>query len=387
MAEDVAVTSAWRPRPDLWTLDPGVLHLNHGSWGAVPREAQDEAARLRASGEANPPAWFRALPGRVAAARLALAAWLGADEDGFALVPNASTGVTVALATVPVRPGERIVVTDHCYGAVRFAAERFARLRGATVAEVPVPLTASADEVVSSVAAAVSAGGVAVALVDQITSATATVFPVDRLVAACRAAGVPVVVDGAHGPGLLDSPVPVGADFWAGNLHKWTCAPRGTAGLVVAPHWRTATAPPVVSWSEHADLPARFAWQATADYVSWLAAPTSLSVLDGLGWAAAREVVSSLVADGAALVAKAIGGSVPELTAPAPTMRLVELPPSVRVADKAAEEALRDRIARDARAEVNVTMFGGRAFLRLSAHAYTSARDFELLAARLRARL
>lgn len=384
------MTSGWRPRPDLWTLDPDVLHLNHGSWGAVPRRAQEEAARLRAESEANPPAWFRALPGRVAAARSALAGWLGrlgAGEDGFALVPNASTGVTVALATVPVRPGERIVVTDHCYGAVRFAAERFARLRGATVVEVPVPLTASVDEVVASVAAALDGGGVAVALVDQITSATATVFPVDRLVAACRAAGVPVIVDGAHGPGLLDRPVPDGADFWTGNLHKWSCAPRGTAALVVAPRWRTATMPPVVSWSEHAGLPARFDWQATADYVPWLAAPVSLDVLSDLDWPAARGVVSALVADGAGLVAKAIGGAVPSLAHPAPTMRLVELPPSVRIGDKAAEEALRVRIARDAGAEVNVTVHGGRAFLRLSAHAYTSARDFELLAARLPALL
>ncbi|MBB5788588.1 aminotransferase class V-fold PLP-dependent enzyme [Jiangella mangrovi] len=382
------MTSAWQPRPDLWTLDPDVLHLNHGSWGAVPRRVQELAARLRAEGEANPPAWFRSLPERVAAARSSLARSLGADEDGFALVPNASTGVTVALETVPLRPGDRILVTDHCYGAVRFAAERFARLRGATVVEVPVVLSASADEVVAAVSSAVSAPrGVAVALVDQITSSTATVFPVDRLVAACRAAGVPVIVDGAHGPGLLDSPVPAGADFWTGNLHKWSCAPRGSAGLVVAREWRAATMPPVVSWSEHADLPGRFDWQATADYVPWLAAPSSLSVLDELGWPAVRSAVSGLVADGAALVAKAIGGAVPDLADPAPTMRLVELPSFVRVEDKAAEEALRVRIARDARAEVNVAMFGGRSFLRLSAHAYTSAHDFELLAARLPALL
>lgn len=382
------MTSTWQPRPELWTLDPDVLHLNHGSWGAVPSAAQQAASQLRARSEANPAAWFRSLPSAVASARSRLVEWLGADGDGFALVPNVSAGVTVALATVPVPAGSRIAVTDHCYGAVRFAAERFARLRGATVVEVPVSLGASADEVVAALTPVVSGAGVAVVLLDQITSATTTVFPVDRLVALCRSAGVPVIVDGAHAPGLLDRPVVVDADFWTGNLHKWPCAPRGTAGLVVAPRWRSSALPPVVSWAEHAAaLPLRFDWQATADYVPWLAAPVSLEVLDSLDWPAVRPIVSELVSAGAALVAKAIGGAVPDLAAPAPTMRLVELPPSVRITDKVAEEALRSRIARDAGAEVNVTMHAGRSFLRLSAHAYTSPRDFELLAARLPALL
>ncbi|WP_116947413.1 aminotransferase class V-fold PLP-dependent enzyme [Jiangella endophytica] len=375
------MTSVWQPRPDLWSLDPAVLHLNHGSWGAVPLAAQREAARLRARSEANPAAWFRALPERVAAARTALARWAGADEAGFALVPNVSTGVTVALAAVDVPAGGRIVVTSHRYGAVRFAAERFAALRGASVVEVPVPLTSSADEVVALVSPAVS--GADVVLLDQITSATASVVPVARLVDVCRSAGVPVIVDGAHGPGLIEAPVPEGADFWAGNFHKWACAPRGTAGLVVAPRWRSRTLPPAVSWSEHGTLQQRFDWQATADYVPWLAAPVALDVLAELDWPAARASVSGLVASGAELVAKAIGGDVPELAAPAPTMRLVGLPPSIRIDDKPAEEALRVRIARDAGAEVNVTVHDGRAFLRLSAHAYTGPRDFELLAARL----
>ncbi|PZF81142.1 aminotransferase class V-fold PLP-dependent enzyme [Jiangella anatolica] len=380
------MTSAWRPRPELWALDPAVLHLNHGSWGAVPRAALDAAASLRAESEANPAAWFRSLPSRVAAARRELARWVGADEDGFALVPNVSAGVTVALSAVDVPAGGRIVVTSHCYGAVRFAAERFARLRGATVVEVPVPLTASADEVVELVSPAIE--GADVVLLDQITSATATVFPVSSLVALCRAAGVPVIVDGAHAPGLVASPAAVGADFWTGNFHKWACAPRGTAGLVVAPEWRSRTLPPVVSWAEHAAaLPDRFDWQATADYVPWLAAPASLAVLDTLAWPALLPDLVSMLDDGAAVVAAALRTSVPVLAAPAPAMRLVALPPSVRIEDKAAEEALRGRIARDARAEVNVTVHEGRGFLRLSAHAYNGARDYELLAARLPALL
>src|SRR5690606_1553010 len=112
-----------RPRPDLWSLDPEVLYLNHGSYGAVPRRTQQVAARLRAETEANPMAWFRRLPERLAASRRALGDYLGAEPDGFALVPNASAGVLVALSCIPIAPGERIVITDHAHRAGRHAAE------------------------------------------------------------------------------------------------------------------------------------------------------------------------------------------------------------------------------------------------------------------------
>ena len=53
------------PRPDLWTLDPGVVHLNHGSYGAVPRRTQELMARLRTEMDANPMHWFRTVAERL----------------------------------------------------------------------------------------------------------------------------------------------------------------------------------------------------------------------------------------------------------------------------------------------------------------------------------
>ena len=95
------------PRPDLWTLDPGVLHLNHGSYGAVPRRTQELLAQLRAEADANPMRWFRSVAERLTASRLELAAYLQTDPAGFALVPNASAGVTAALATIPIPRGQQ----------------------------------------------------------------------------------------------------------------------------------------------------------------------------------------------------------------------------------------------------------------------------------------
>ena len=125
--------------------------------------------------------------------------------------------------------------------------------------------------------------GASVLMVDQITSGTAKVFPIDGLVAAAHERGVPVVVDGAHAPALIDAPAAAGADFWTGNFHKWPASPRATAGLVVAEKWRSATMPLIVSWSEYDErMPERFDMQGTYDYVPWIAAPESLRVLADL---------------------------------------------------------------------------------------------------------
>ncbi|MEV0789954.1 aminotransferase class V-fold PLP-dependent enzyme [Kribbella sp. NPDC050459] len=363
------------PRPDLWTLDPGVLHLNHGSYGAVPRRTQEVTSALRTEMDANPMVWFRTVADRLTASRLALASYLETDPAGFALVPNASAGVTVALQTLPIPAGSRIVLTDHAYGAVRYAAERFAKERGAEVVTVGIPLEADDETVVALVAAELD--DASVLIVDQITSGTAKVFPIDALVTTAHAHGVPIVVDGAHAPALIDAPAAAGADFWTGNFHKWPAAPRATAGLVVAERWRTAAMPLIVSWSEYDErMPERFDMQGTYDYVPWIAAPESLRVLADLDWPARRPQLTALVEEGAKILAKALGTGVADVVHPPATMRLVELPPAV---DLSGGEALKMRVSRELKAEITFTGFEERKFVRLSAHAYNSLADYEKL--------
>jgi isopenicillin-N epimerase len=340
-------------------------------------------AALRTEMDANPMAWFRSVADRLTTSRLELASYLQVDPAGFALVPNASAGVTAALAALPIAAGSRIVVTDHSYGAVRFAAERFARAKQAEVIVVEIPLEADDETVVSLIADRLDQASVLI--VDQITSGTAKVFPIEGLVAAGHERGVPIVVDGAHAPALIDAPAAAGADFWTGNFHKWPAGPRATAGLVVAEKWRAATMPLIVSWSEYDErLPERFDMQGTYDYIPWIAAPESLRVLADLDWPTRRPQLTALVEEGARVIAKALGTSVAEVGHQPATMRLIELPSSV---DLSAGEALKIRVSRELKAEITLTGFDGRGFIRLSAHAYNTLRDYEALASRLPALL
>jgi isopenicillin-N epimerase len=193
------------------------------------------------------------------------------------------------------------------------------------------------------------------------------------------------VVDGAHAPALIDAPAADGADFWTGNFHKWPASPRPTAGLVVAERWRSATLPLIVSWSEYDErLPERFDMQGTYDYAPWIAAPVSLRVLDELDWPVRRTQLSAMIDEGAKVIAKALGTGIAQVAHQTPTMRLVELPSTV---DLTAGEAIKQRVSSDLKAEITLTGFDNRGFIRLSIHAYNSLQDYQSLADRLPALL
>jgi isopenicillin-N epimerase len=374
----------------LFSLDPAIAHLNHGSFGAVPINVQRAQQRLRDEVESNPLRFYAVgLKDRIAHTRRHLASFLGADPDGTALVGNTTAGIGIVLQSVKLAAGDEIVTTDQGYGSIDFAIGRECARTGATARKVAVPLRGSVDEIVAAVTAGLRPGRTKLLIVDEITSAAALRLPVGRIVAAAHDAGIPVAVDGAHAPGML--PVDVsgtGADFWVGNFHKWAYAPRGTAVLAVAPAWRERIEPLVVSWEQPTGFPARVEWQATLDYTPWLAAPIGLFTMRNLGVDAVRAHNVALAAYGQAVVGAALDVPPDDLPDPGPgvSMRLVPLPAGLAT-DWTEAAALRQRIADDLATEVSITTYGGRGWLRLSAHVYNRADEYDRLAERLPAYL
>ncbi|KQX47546.1 aminotransferase class V [Streptomyces sp. Root66D1] len=376
-----------RPAAAAWSLDPAVRHLNHGSFGAVPLPAQEEQNRLRRRMDASPVEWFPELPGRVAAARAEIARFLRVAPGDLALVPNASAGASVVYAGAAARPGGEIVVTDHGYGAVTMGAERLARRWGGRVRTARIPLDADADTAYEHVVGELGET-TGLLVVDHITSATARWMPVGRIAAEAARRGIPVLVDGAHVPGLAESPLDgLSCDFWVGNLHKFGCAPRGTAALVARTALRDDLHPLIDSWGAPEPFPGRFDTQGTVDVTSYLAAPTALGFIeDTWGWDTARAYLRELADYAERIVAEAFS----ELTGrdcrvdvgmPADALRLVRLPEPLATTHAEAD-ALRDRILRELGVATAVTSFGGVGYVRLSTHVYNTPADFEDFAER-----
>jgi len=249
---------------------------------------------------------------------------------------------------------------------------------GARRRVVPVPLTAHPDEIVAAVRAAVRPPRTKLVIVDLITSSTARLMPVARIAEALRDTGVPLLVDGAHGPGSVPLSVDaLGTDFFVGNLHKWAFAPRSTALLTVAPPWRTRVRPLVVSWSHPEGFPAALEDSGTLDDTAWLAAPTGLFTLRSLGTDRVRAHNAALARYGQRVVADALGiAEPPDPAGPVP-MRLIPLPLD---GDVAAAVRLRERIYDELRAEVAVNSWHGRLLLRLCAQIYNRPDEYDRLA-------
>ncbi|MDO9021190.1 MAG: aminotransferase class V-fold PLP-dependent enzyme [Deltaproteobacteria bacterium] len=380
-----------------FALDPSVTFLNHGSFGAAPRAVLAAQQRLRDRMEAQPVQFLvRDLEGLLDEARAAVGAFVDAPADDLVFVPNATHAVNAVLRSLTLSPGDELVVTDHgyaaCTNAARFAAER----AGARVvtAEVPFPLR-SPGAVLDAITRVLSPR-TRLVLVDHVTSPTALVFPVEDVVHVCQRAGVDVLVDGAHAPGMIPLSLrALGAAFYTGNLHKWVCAPKGAAFLHVHPSQQHRVRPLVISHgassrrTDRARLAVEFDWMGTLDPTAVLCAPAAIDFMGSLlpgAWDALRAANRALALEARDLLCDALGVSPPAPDAMIGSMATVPLPadrfPPARGCDPAFEDRLQQRLWEQHRIEVPVMPWGSppRALLRVSAQAYNHAGQYRALA-------
>lgn len=367
---------------DAWPLDPAVIHLNHGSFGAVPSTVVAHQDALRRRADLSPVEWFPRIAERVRAARERTAPFVGARPEDTVFVPNASAAATVVYNALQLDRDDEILVTDQGYGAITMGAQRLARRFGARVRTVALPLLASDDEIVQLFSDAITPI-TRLIVVDQITSPTARLLPTARIAALATDRGVRTLVDGAHAPGLIpDASAVAGGDWWFGNLHKWPCAPRGSALLVTTAPDRDELWPLIDSWAANEVFPERFDTQGTIDATTYLSTPAAIDFIESeIGWPQTRVAMTQMADAGAEIIAEGLrpyGDEDPltPLPSPVPSMRLVRLPLGLGSTREEADE-LRMQLLDETAVETAFTSFRGIGYFRLSAHLYTEASDFE----------
>jgi isopenicillin-N epimerase len=352
-------------------IDDGVVFLNHGSYGACPEPVFAEYQRWQRELEREPVDFlYRRLEGLLDEVRRALGSFVGADPEGIAFLPNATSGVNAVARSIALGPGDEVVSTDHEYGATRFTWQDACERAGARWVPRPVAVPCTShEEIVEAVW-----GGVTertrVLFLSHITSPTAIRFPVEELCRRAREAGIVSVVDGAHAPGQLDLDLDaIGADFYAGNCHKWLCAPKGCGFLAVREEVRDLLRPAVVSWGVHSKrFVERHGWQGTNDPSGFLALPAAIR-FHGEVLAPSRDRCHALVEE----FRPRLGTP---LTPPGQEwfvqMASVELPPC-----DAAE--VRRRLWEEHRIEAVAEEWNGRPLLRASVQAYNNPEDLQAL--------
>jgi isopenicillin-N epimerase len=389
-----------------WNLDPEVLFLNHGSFGACPEPILKKQSEWARRLEREPVLFMhREIEGHLEQARDVLAKFVGAKSDDLAFVVNATAGVNTVLRSLKFAPGDELLTTDQEYNASRNALDFVAQLHGAqvTVAAIPFPIE-SPDVVVERILAKVTAK-TRLALVDHVSSPTGLVFPIEKIVRALAAKGVDTLVDGAHGPGQLELELDeLGAAYYTGNCHKWLCTPKGSALLHVRRDRQERIRPLSISHGANSKRTDRsrfrleFDWPGTFDPTPWLVIPDAIEFLGSLfpggrgesdGFAALRRHNHELAMYGRAKLLDAL-----QLAPTCPESMVGSLAavvlPERRGADAKAEfDPLHLELFEKHHIEVPLPAWPAppKRLLRISAQAYNVPAEYERLAALLPALL
>lgn len=375
-----------------WDLDPEVVFLNHGSFGACPRVVLAAQQALRAEMERQPVRFFtRRLPELYDRARAAVAAFVGSAPENLVFVRNATIGVNTALRAFPLEPGDEVLVTDQGYNACNNAAARWAVERGASVVQVHLPFPCSGPDSVTAAIEAALTPRTRLALVDAVTSPTGLVMPLEDIVPALKARGVETLVDGAHAIGMLPLALDrLGAAYFTSNAHKWLCAPKGAAILHVRPDMQEGFFPLATSHGMNRAAPGRprlwteHDWTGTDDFSPALVLPECIDFLQGVlpgGIEAVRAHNHDLVVRARAMLSERLetAPAAPEaMLGSLATLRIPGAPPAGSTALDFADplaSALADR-------NIEVPVFPWRAqrLLRISAQVYNTMEDYEALA-------
>ncbi|PPQ35596.1 aminotransferase class V-fold PLP-dependent enzyme [Rhodopila globiformis] len=362
-----------------WDLDPDFLTVNHGSFGATPRVVQEAQRAWQDRMERQPTRFMMTvLPDALRQAAAALGGFLNGAGTDIAFVDNATTGCNAVLRSLALRPGDEVLILSHAYGAIRNTVRFVTDRVGARIAEAAVPFPQPAEDALTAAVAAAITPRTRVAVIDHVTSGSAIVLPAARIVRACHDAGVPVLIDGAHAPGQVDVDLAaIGADWYAGNCHKWLCAPKGCAFLHANPARQADLHPVTISHGYGKGFLAEFDWTGTTDPSRFLAVTEAIDFHRQLGDAALRTRNRDLAAAGTACLAQRLNTEAGATGATACAMGTVRLP----VADATPEHALaiRARLLQ-AGTDAPVHAMDGALWLRLSAFAYNQIDDYERLA-------
>lgn len=279
---------------DLFLLDPGVVYLNHGSFGACPRPVFEEYQRLQLELERQPVDFlsrFRRYPELIDEAKAALAAYLGADTRNLVFATNATEGLNAVARSLRLERDDEVLAPVGEYGAVDMLWRHVCERAGARYVTAAIPPGTGVAEALDLLWSGVTSSTRAV-VCSHISCFTGVVFPVEELCRRARERDVLTILDGAHAPGQIPLRLEeLGADFYAGNCHKWMCAPKGAGFLWARPERQEELEPLVLSWDweEGATFDSRRRWPGTRDPSAWLAVPAAIRFMEEHDWDVVRS--------------------------------------------------------------------------------------------------
>ena len=374
---------------EYFLLEPSIIFLNHGSYGAAPRPVFEAYQAWQRRLEQQPVLFLgREFNGFMQEARRALGEYLNTPADHLVYIPNATHGLNIVARSLALKPGEEILTSDHEYGACDYTWEVVCEKTGTKYIHQPIALPVQTEDEILEQFWQGATPRTRVIYLSHITSSTALRLPVERICQRAREAGILSIIDAAHAPGQIRVDLlQLGADIVFGNCHKWMMAPKGSAFLYARPEIQNLIEPLVVSWGYHAtpDIATGSAfvdflqWTGTRDPSAFLAVPEAIRFMEEHHWDEVRGECHNLLRQAIERIC--------ELTSMLPLypldsdlysqMGIAPLPRSDLV-------TLKCRLYDEFHIEVPLTECQDRQFIRISIQGYNSQADVDALLHALR---
>jgi isopenicillin-N epimerase len=370
---------------ELFLLDPSIVFLNHGSFGACPRPVFEDYQAWQHLLERQPVKFLgREFNQRMRQARVALGDYLQAAADDLVFVPNATHGVNIVARSIDLRPGDEILTSDHEYGACNNAWEFVCRKTGAVYIRQSIPIPMTTQEEILELFWQGVTPRTRLIFLSHISSSTAQRFPVEEICKRARQAGILTLIDGAHAPGQISLDLDaIGADFYTGNCHKWMMAPKGAGFLYTRRERQRLIEPLVVSWGYSADEKTTtgshyvdyLEWTGTRDPAAMLAIPAAIQFMQDYHWDDVRLNCHELLSQALRRI-----GDLTGLTPVYPEdqdfyvqMAVAPIPPVTDPVE------LKSRLCDEFRVEIPLTEWNDQPFLRISVQGYNTQDDIDAL--------
>jgi isopenicillin-N epimerase len=368
---------------DLFLLDPQVIFLNHGSFGACPRAVFETYQDWQRKLELEPVQFLGVeLDNLLRQSRHELGAYIHASVNDIVYIPNATHGVNIIARSLHLEPGDEILSTDHEYGACNFVWDFICRKTGALYRRQPIILPVSSqEEIVDQLWEGVTPH-TRVIFISHITSPTALTMPVQQICQRAREAGIITLIDGAHAPGQIPLDLSsLQTDFYTGNCHKWMLSPKGAGFLYTRPEVQSLVEPLIVSWgyqsrftepreSEYIDL---LQWTGTRDPAAALSVPAAISFMADNHWDQVQTSCHNLLQYALDRMGE-ITGLPPLYPLDSHFYHQMGTIPIPRVRDL---DELKLRLFADYKIEIPVIDWNDHHYLRLSVQGYNSRDDVD----------
>ena len=370
---------------DWFLLDPDITFLNHGSYGAcskpVFKEYQDWQQKLE-----NQPVQFMTnqVYSAMEKSRESMSQFVGCDVEELVFFQNPTTAVTNVIYNLDLKPGDEVLMSNHEYGALVRAWKMWGKKTGVNIIQQDISMPVTTEENFIEDFWTGVTDQTKVIFLSHITSSTALIFPIEKIIKLAKEQNILTIIDGAHVPAQIPLNIhELGCDFYTGACHKWLCAPKGSSFLFVKKEHQDWVKPVVVSWGKDGDDPTpsefiqNFQWQGTRDMSAFLTIPTAINFYNK-EIRPYQESCKKIIQDTYSEFSSVLNTE-PISAGKEWLAQLVAHPLPKNIPSN-----LKKRLWEEYQIEIPVFEWNGQAYVRVSIQVYNTQKDVDLLMSALR---